>query len=187
MVVESAFLGRPDFQSGGPQNPYFEGFRSDLGQTSGAPQTQMDPTPQFWPSDFFLLGEGGGESEAPGKGGEGGVGSLLKIAGGGGLQEGEGPRGQVHQEGVCGELGNFGGGGGNFFFVGAETSTKQRDREREREREAGRQTGMLEISKARTQVCIEEDQKGYAQKECCRDQNYSGSGKYFQNYFLKTD
>ena len=41
VVVESAFLGRPDFQSRGPQNPCFEGFRSDLGQKSGAPQTQI--------------------------------------------------------------------------------------------------------------------------------------------------
>ena len=33
MVVESAFLGRPSFQSRGP--------RSDLGQESGAPKTQI--------------------------------------------------------------------------------------------------------------------------------------------------
>ena len=43
---------------------------------------------------------------------------------GGGFQEGEGPRGR---EGVCGELGNFLGWGAlNFFFFGAETSTKKR-------------------------------------------------------------
>ena len=41
MVVESAFWGRPDFQSRGSPDPYFEGFRSDLGQKSGAPQTQI--------------------------------------------------------------------------------------------------------------------------------------------------
>ena len=41
VVVESAFLGRPDFQSTGPKTPYFEGFRSNLGQKSGAPQTQI--------------------------------------------------------------------------------------------------------------------------------------------------
>ena len=42
VVVESAFLGCPDFQSRGPKAPsYFEGFRSDMGQESGAPQTQI--------------------------------------------------------------------------------------------------------------------------------------------------
>ena len=40
VVVESAFLGRPDFSPKGP-NPCFEGFRSDVGQKSGAPQTQI--------------------------------------------------------------------------------------------------------------------------------------------------
>ena len=66
----------------------------------------------------FLLGEGEGESEAPGRGG---FHFLLKIPGrGGGFQEG--PRGR---EGVCGELGNLGGGGGRLNIVfGAETSTK---------------------------------------------------------------
>ena len=45
MVVGSAFLGRPDFQSRGPQTLDFEGFRSDLGQKSGAPQTQIQGPP----------------------------------------------------------------------------------------------------------------------------------------------
>ena len=40
----------------------------------------------------------------------------MKISGGGGgLEEGEGPRGR---QGVCGELGNCGGGGLNIFFRG---------------------------------------------------------------------
>ena len=56
---------------------------------------------------FFCSGRVKGESEVSGGGfdfdwkSEEGVGGLL--------QEGEGPRGQ---EGVCGELGNLGGGGG---------------------------------------------------------------------------
>ena len=41
VVVESAFSGRPDFQSRAAQNPYFEGFGGDLGQKSGAPQAQI--------------------------------------------------------------------------------------------------------------------------------------------------
>ena len=60
---------------------------------------------------FFLSGRGKGESEVPG--GEG-FHFLLKIPGGeGGFQEG--PRGR---EGVCGELGNLGGGGAKYFFSG---------------------------------------------------------------------
>ena len=54
-------------------------------------------------SVFFCLGRGKGESEAPG--GRGG--SIFIEIPGGGLQEGEGPMGR---EGVCGELGNWGGG-----------------------------------------------------------------------------
>ena len=57
---------------------------------------------------FSARGREEGESEAPG----GGMGFVLKIAGGvpggGGFQEGEGPRGR---EGVCSELGNLGGAG----------------------------------------------------------------------------
>ena len=62
---------------------------------------------------FFLLGERGkGESEAAG---EGGVDILVKIPEGGGS-----PEGRRGREGVCGELGIWGGGGGglNFFFSG---------------------------------------------------------------------
>ena len=40
-MLNLRFLGRPDFQSRGPQNPNFEGLWSDLGQKSGAPQTQI--------------------------------------------------------------------------------------------------------------------------------------------------
>ena len=50
---------------------------------------------------FFCSGRGKGESEAPGRGRDR---LLSKIPGGGGVPEGEGPRGR---EGVCGELGNF--------------------------------------------------------------------------------
>ena len=53
---------------------------------------------------FFLLVEGKGGARR-----EGGVRFLLKIAGRGGVSGAERPRGQ---EGVCGELGNLGGGGG---------------------------------------------------------------------------
>ena len=59
---------------------------------------------------FFCSGRGKGESEAPGGGG--GIGFLLKIPRGGGISR----RGRG-REGVCGELGYFGGGGGlNIFF-----------------------------------------------------------------------
>ena len=40
-----------------------------------------------------------------------------RRGGGGFLQEGEGLRGR---EGVCGELGNLGGGGAKYFFSGPE-------------------------------------------------------------------
>ena len=54
---------------------------------------------------LFLLVEGEGESEAPGGGGFGFF--LWKIPGGGGVSKTGRPRGR---EGVCGELGNRGGG-----------------------------------------------------------------------------
>ena len=60
---------------------------------------------------FFCLGRGMGEFEAPE--GEGGIGFQLKIPRG----EGVSRRGRG-QEGVCCELGNFGGGGLNIFFSG---------------------------------------------------------------------
>ena len=60
---------------------------------------------------FFLLGEGEGGIRGAG----GGDRFLLKVPGRGGiLQEGEGPR---RREGVCGKLGNWGG-GAKFFFSG---------------------------------------------------------------------
>ena len=60
---------------------------------------------------FFCLGRGKGESEAPGRG----RGSIFySKSQEGGRQEGEGPRGR---EGVCGKLGN-GGGGAKYFFSG---------------------------------------------------------------------
>ena len=72
---------------------------------------------------FFCLERGKGESEAP----EGGGGSLLKIPGEGGDSQGGGGAG------VCGELGNLGGGGLNIFFE-AETSSKTSEKVRERSR-----------------------------------------------------
>ena len=61
---------------------------------------------------FFLLGEGGRGVRGRREGG----GSIFHCKSrGGGLQEGKGPRGQ---EGVCGELGIFGGGGPKYFFSG---------------------------------------------------------------------
>ena len=61
---------------------------------------------------FFLLGEGEGGVRGARRGG---VHFLLKIPGGGGGFQ-EGLRGR---EGVCAELGNFGGGGGaKYFFSG---------------------------------------------------------------------
>ena len=67
-------------------------------------------------SDIFYVFSGrGGVRESPRRQEGGGVGRfLLKIPGGGGLQEGEGPRGR---EGVCSELGNFGGGGLSIFWA----------------------------------------------------------------------
>ena len=56
---------------------------------------------------FFCSGRGKGEFEMPG-----GIGSLLKIPGGGGFFRTEGPRGR---EGVCGESRNLGGGGLNVW------------------------------------------------------------------------
>ena len=62
---------------------------------------------------FICSGRGKGEFEAPGEGGDR---FLLKLPEGGGfLQEREGPRGE---EGVCGELGNLGGGGAEYFLGG---------------------------------------------------------------------
>ena len=59
-------------------------------------------------SDIFFFCSGRGNGGVRGtRRGEGSF--LLKIPGGGGVQEGEGPRGR---EGVYGELGNFWGGGG---------------------------------------------------------------------------
>ena len=70
---------------------------------------------------LFFSARGGGKGNPRRREG-GGVRFLLKIpGGGGGLEEGEGPRGR---EGVCGELGNLGGGGAKYFFFGAEMSTK---------------------------------------------------------------
>ena len=66
---------------------------------------------------FLLLREGKGKFEAPGVGG---VGFLLKIpGGGGGFQEGEGPRGR---EGGIGRI--FGGGGGVWERVGPQQDRK---------------------------------------------------------------
>ena len=71
---------------------------------------------------FFLLGEGKGESEAAGRGV--GLDILLKIPeGGGGLQLGRRAR-----EGVCGELGIWGGGGLNFFFSGPKCPPRKSQR-----------------------------------------------------------
>ena len=63
----------------------------------------MDVSEIFY---FFLLGEGQGEFEALGGGG-GGDRFLIENPRRGGGFPGGGPRGR---EGVCGELGNFGGG-----------------------------------------------------------------------------
>ena len=74
-------------------------------------------------SDIFLFifcsGRGKGGSEAPG----GGASIFIKkTQGGGGLRDGEGPRGR---EGGRWEFFFFWGGGGlNIFFFGVETSTK---------------------------------------------------------------
>ena len=84
----------------------------------GAPKTAVltttHPVPHLTPSYlggrfgyflFFLLGgEGKGVPEAPG----GGALIFYWKSQEGGLQEGEGPR---DREGVCGKLGNLGGGG----------------------------------------------------------------------------
>ena len=71
---------------------------------------------------FFCSGMGKGEPEEPGGGG-GRFDFLLKIPGGWSLSEGEVPRGR---EGVCGELGIFGGGGGKYFcFSGPKCPPRQ--------------------------------------------------------------
>ena len=73
----------------------------------------MDVSDIFY---FFLLGEGKRDSGAPG------VDFVLKIPGGGALQDERG-RGAGS---VCSELGNLGGGGEVYiFFFGAEMSTKK--------------------------------------------------------------
>ena len=67
---------------------------------------------------FFLLGEGEGGVRGARRG-VGGIGSLLKIPGGGGVfQEQEGPGGCLRR------IGDFWGGGANIFFFGAETFIK---------------------------------------------------------------
>ena len=67
---------------------------------------------------FLLVGEG--EGGARGAGGGGAVGFLLKIPGGGGFQEGEGPGG-------CRQIGYFwgGGGGAKFFFFRPKRPPRQ--------------------------------------------------------------
>ena len=62
---------------------------------------------------LFFSARGGGRGSPRRQEGGGGIHFLLKIPGGGGFQEG--PRGR---EGVCGELGNLGGGGAKYFFSG---------------------------------------------------------------------
>ena len=70
---------------------------------------------------FFSLGRGKGESEAP----EGGGGRfLLKIPGGGS----SGGRGAEGPGGCLRRIGELGGGRANFFFFGAEMSTKNKIR-----------------------------------------------------------
>ena len=62
------------------------------------------------------MGRGKGESEAPGGGG--GVGFLLENPRrGGGLQEGEGPRGRAGRVSAA-NWGIGGGGGSKYFFRG---------------------------------------------------------------------
>ena len=69
---------------------------------------------------MFFSARGGGRGV---RGAGGGIGFLLKISGGGISRRG---RGRWGREGICGELGNFGG-ALNIFF-GAETSTKKASR-----------------------------------------------------------
>ena len=63
---------------------------------------------------FYFFGLGESERGVRGAGRGGGSVFLMKMSGGGGvLHDGRG------REGVCGELGGFGGGGGlNIFFRG---------------------------------------------------------------------
>ena len=55
VVVESAFLGRPDFQSRGPQTLILKGFGAIWGKHRGRPKnadpTTTDPTPHSRPSE----------------------------------------------------------------------------------------------------------------------------------------
>ena len=78
----------------------------------------------MFPIFFFFSARGGGngESEAPGDGG----GRLFveKSRGGGGLQEGEGPRGRAKVSAVNRRVLELWGGGAKFFFFGAEMSAK---------------------------------------------------------------
>ena len=52
-VVEFAFLGRPDFQSRGPQILILKGFGAlwgkNLGRPKNADPTTTDPTPHYRP------------------------------------------------------------------------------------------------------------------------------------------
>ena len=82
------------------------------GKFSGTAKALVDVSDIFY---FFPLGEGKGESEAPGGGGarffngksqEGGGGGRLRVGGRGGARG---------REGVCRE---FGGGGAKSFFSG---------------------------------------------------------------------
>ena len=59
-----AFLGRPDFQSRGPQIPIFKGFGDLWTENRGAPKTPnsttTDLTPHLRPSELMCIFEGGG-------------------------------------------------------------------------------------------------------------------------------
>ena len=57
VVVGSALLGRPDFQSGGSKTVIFKGFQEICGKIWGTPKadpTMTDPTPHSGPSDTKL-------------------------------------------------------------------------------------------------------------------------------------
>ena len=65
---------------------------------------------------FYFFSARGGERESPRRREGGGGVDFIEISKGGVVQEGEGPRGG---EGVCGKLGNWGGGGrAKYFFSG---------------------------------------------------------------------